>query len=75
MKWDFQKIAYGPDTSQNLDLIIPKEKSAHAIVYIHGGAYLVGDKTEYPSFLADYSKDTVFATINYRLVQENNATS
>ena len=72
MKWNFQNMAYGSDTGQTLDLILPKQKVAQAIVYIHGGAYLVGDKTEYPSFLADYTEDTVFAAINYRLVQDNN---
>ena len=40
MKWFFQNMAYGPDRSQNLDIKIPMEKTAQAIVYIHGDAVL-----------------------------------
>lgn len=73
MKWNFENAAYGTDENQKLDIIIPNENSAHAVVYIHGGAYLFGNKLEYPSFLIDYSKQNIFATINYRLINENNA--
>ena len=55
-KWDFQDIAYGPNINQKLDIIIPKEKTVHGIVYIHGGVYSVGDKSEYSTFLTEYSK-------------------
>jgi len=71
-KWDYQNISYGTDESQNLDIIIPKEKNVHAIVYIHGGAYLTGNKSQYPSFLMDYAKNNIFATIDYRLINKNN---
>jgi acetyl esterase/lipase len=72
IKWTFQDIAYGSDINQKLDIIIPKETTANAIVYIHGGAYLIGNKSQYPSFLADYSVNNVFAAINYRLMNDNN---
>jgi len=73
IKWDFEDISYGPDNSQAFDIVIHKEKKeAHGIVYIHGGAYIIGDKSEYPSFLTDFVKDNVVATINYRVINENN---
>ena len=59
VKWDFRDISYGSDINQKLDIIIPKTKTAHGIVYIHGGAYLIGDKSQYPLFLAEYAKNNV----------------
>nr|AGS53558.1 esterase/lipase [uncultured bacterium contig00062] len=67
-----RSIPYGADASQNLDIVFPKEKIAHAVVYIHGGAFMMGNKLQYPSFLADYSRNNVFASIDYRLVQHHN---
>ena len=72
IKWDFQDIQYGHYANQKLDIIIPQEKAVHCIVYIHGGAYLVGDKSEYPTFLAEYSKNNILAAVNYRLIDGNN---
>ena len=56
----FQNVAYGVDESQKIDVIIPQKETVHVIVYIHGGAYLTGDKSQYPSFLLDYSKTTIW---------------
>jgi acetyl esterase/lipase len=72
IEWSFHNMMYGADASQKIDLFIPKEKAVHVIAYIHGGAYLVGNKSQYPSFLADYSKNNILAAINYRLINENN---
>jgi acetyl esterase/lipase len=69
----YKNIPYGFELNQKLDIIIPKEQAVHCIVYIHGGAYLFGDKSEYPSFLIDYANSNIFATINYRLVDESNS--
>jgi len=68
---DFINVKYGADESQNFDIIIPKGKDVHAIVYIHGGAYLTGNKSQYPSFLLDYTKNNIFASIDYRLINPN----
>jgi acetyl esterase/lipase len=62
MKLNFQNVMYGDDESQNFDIIIPSKKEAHAIVYIHGGAYLTGNKLQYPSFLPDYKVDRAYNT-------------
>ena len=72
MNWSYENASYGHDDKQKLDIIIPNVENVHAIVYIHGGAYLFGSKREYPSFLIDYSKHNVFATINYRIINEEN---
>ena len=72
MKWDFNNLAYGPDESQKLSLNIPQKQEVHAIVYIHGGAYLFGTKAQYPMFLEDYAKDNIVATIDYRLIEKDN---
>ena len=74
-KWDSTDIQYGPDTTQKLDIIIPVRKIVHAIVYIHGGAYFKGDKSEYPSFLTDYSENNILVAMNYRLIEGNNNVS
>ena len=68
----FQNVAYGVDENQKIGIIIPQKENVHAIVYIHGGAYLAGDKSQYPSFLLDYSKCNICATINYRLLNTDN---
>ena len=33
---------------------------------------MIGNKSQYPSFLHDYSKDNVIATIDYRLIKKDN---
>jgi acetyl esterase/lipase len=69
VQWTFQNVSYGPDKNQTFNIIIPKKRNnVHAIVYIHGGFYYSGNKLWYPQFLTDYSKNNIFATIDYRLV-------
>jgi len=76
INWDFQNIPYGPDNSQRFDMICGKKLSnssnVHAIVYIHGGAYFKGSRFEYPSFLADFSENNLFATMDYRIINADN---
>ena len=72
MKWNYRNLPYGMDRKQKLDIIIPQKKEAHAIVYIHGGAFMIGKKSQYPSFLQEYAKDAIVATIDYRLINKDN---
>ena len=65
-------IQYGSDINQRFDIIIPNKKLVHAIVYIHGGAYMIGNKFQYPQFLRKYVKNNIVASIDYRLVNEDN---
>jgi acetyl esterase/lipase len=46
--------------------------NVHGIVCIHGGGYFTGNKLQYPSFLANYSKNYLIASINYRLIHKDN---
>jgi acetyl esterase/lipase len=45
--------------------------SVNAILFIHGGGLIAGNKNEYPRFL-DYYKDTmIVSTMNYRFVNKD----
>lgn len=71
----------GPSRHWTLDLAMPKEKSAEsrpAIVVIHGGGWIEGDKSSFstvarrpPGNIIDFARlGFVAATINYRLSGE-----
>lgn len=65
-----QNISYGLDSSQQLDIYFPDSlsKNNRTIVYVHGGAWYAGDKTE-ATHWAKYFQDKgyTFISINYRL--------
>jgi len=69
----FENVVYGSDPCQKFDIIIPADikNPVNAIVYIHGGAYLYGNKSQYPYFLTEY-KNNILASIGYRLINDNN---
>ena len=69
--WNYPDILYGYDIHQKFDMICHKE-NVHAIVYIHGGGYFTGNKSQYPSFLANYSEKYLIASIDYQLIQKDN---
>jgi len=69
--WNYPDIPYGSDIHQKFDMICHKE-NVHAIVYIHGGGYFTGNKSQYPSFLANYSEKYLIASIDYQLIQKDN---
>ena len=69
---NFQSVSYGPDKRQNFDILFCENCNPHAIIYIHGGAYFTGNKYQYPSFLLNYTGSNIFATIDYRVLEENN---
>jgi acetyl esterase/lipase len=62
-------IAYGTDEKQKLDVYSPKDaKGRPVVVYIHGGEWTKGDKSEVsykPKFFTE--NGIVFASMNYRL--------
>lgn len=61
------------DRSLTLDLYAPKhvEKPAPVLVFIHGGGWQQGNKSDYRVYTIDYAaKGYVAATISYRLRQE-----
>ncbi len=76
-KEDFQNISYGLNASQKLDIYFPdsSNKNNRTIIYIHGGAWYAGDKTEAVHWAIYFKKlGYTFICINYRLThtKENN---
>ena len=67
-------IPYGPDPAQRYDVYLPQHptKSAAVIFMVHGGAWLIGDKTSrgvVGNKAAHWlSQGVVFISVNYRLV-------
>lgn len=62
-------IAYGADPLQKLDFYPSPKKGAPLVIFIHGGAWMFGDKDRAtaakPEFLTGHG--FAFATIDYRL--------
>ncbi|MEW6363582.1 MAG: alpha/beta hydrolase [Acidobacteriota bacterium] len=68
-----KNIAYGPESLNKLDVYRPKElKSAPVLVFIHGGAWMSGDKSEYAELGKTFSGYHGLVTVvaNYRLSPE-----
>lgn len=64
-------IAYGPLERHRLDIYETTQASQGVVVFVHGGTWDSGDKSDYP-FLADTFIENGYVTvvINYRLVPE-----
>ena len=73
----FQNISYGLNNNQKLDIYFPdsSNKNSRTIIYVHGGAWCAGDKTEAVHWANYFQKlGYTFICINYRLThtKENN---
>ena len=68
-------ISYGEESEQKLDLIIPEGigKTLNLCVYIHGGAWMGGDKSLETENVITYAQDRgmIAANVNYRLLSES----
>lgn len=70
--------AYGTDPKQNLDVYLPAGRSIEEtplLIYIHGGAWIDGSKSEFLSFQSLMEKSFpgyAFVSIDYRLFNLNN---
>lgn len=61
-------IAYGPEEWQVLDIYYPETQTAGVILYIHGGGWWRGDKTDIPPIaLRQVSRGWVVISMNYAL--------
>ncbi|MBX3254044.1 MAG: alpha/beta hydrolase fold domain-containing protein [Chitinophagaceae bacterium] len=76
---EFKNIKYGdaPDGENTFDAYIPQnlKDGAKVIVYIHGGGWSGGDKSEFPKQLVEElvgKRGYVVASVNYRLVKNGN---
>lgn len=75
---ELKNIKYGnaPDNQNTFDAYIPNDlqNGAKVIVYIHGGSWSGGDKSEFPKQLIEElagKRGYVVASINYRLVKDS----
>lgn len=64
-----KNISYGPHKDQDMDLYLPGNNSIEtAIVYIHGGGWFTGDKTEAINWARFFqARGYTFISVNYRL--------
>lgn len=65
-------LSYGEDKRNILDLYIPKNyKNDYIILFIHGGAWVAGDKNTYSSMMEGIaSLGVACASMNYRYVSK-----
>lgn len=70
---EISNASYGSDPRQKMDVFLPAGRSVEKtplLVYIHGGAWIDGDKTEFLQFkplVEQAFADFAFISINYRL--------
>ena len=71
----FANMSYGSHERQVLDLAIPKDNDGEVglVLYIHGGAWIMGDKEIYKDYLSSCANNLGYAAaaINYRYLDEN----
>jgi len=76
---DMKNESYGANAAQTLDIYLPENRdtiNTKTIVFVHGGSWSSGDKSEFDSAIASIRpklQDYAFFTINYRLA--NNGTN
>jgi arylformamidase len=66
-------IAYGPDSSQRMDVYIPRNAHGASVVFmVHGGAWRIGDKASagvVENKVARWlGKGMIFVSVNYRML-------
>ncbi|MBS1667477.1 MAG: alpha/beta hydrolase fold domain-containing protein [Bacteroidetes bacterium] len=67
-------VSYGTDPENKMDVYFPLEyDDARVIVYIHGGGWTGGDKSEFPESLTEElvgQKKYILVSMNYRLIRD-----
>lgn len=73
--YEYRDLAYGNHERQVLDLNIPKENDGEIglVLFIHGGAWIAGDKGSYKNGVKSASETYGFAgaSINYRYMSDD----
>lgn len=70
---NIMSVSYGTDTAQRMDIYLPANRTTtatKAIVIIHGGGWVIGDKAEMNQFIPVIKQqlpDYAIFNINYRL--------
>ncbi len=58
---------------QKLDLYLPSHRSKKLLIYVHGGAWVSGDKREYAAIAKSFvAEKLAVAVVNYRLARPPN---
>lgn len=74
---DVKRVLYGSDTAQNMDIYLPAGRDTSktkVLLFIHGGSWSSGDKTEFDEAIAAIRgqlPDYAIFNMNYRLVASN----
>ncbi len=68
----FKNISYGTEAQQTMDIYVPSNAAGRdyngVIVYVHGGAWVSGDKDNMTVYAQNYAKKGyITASINYRM--------
>lgn len=75
---NINNVSYGNDTAQKLDVYLPANRDAantNVILFIHGGSWVGGDKTEFNDAIAALRtklNDYAIFNMNYRLASTQN---
>lgn len=73
--YEYRNLAYGNHERQVLDLNIPKDNDGEIglVLFIHGGAWIMGDKESYKAGVKASAETYGFAgaAINYRYISED----
>ena len=65
-------VAYGPDAAHRLDIRLPAEANAPAIVYVHAGGWVGGSREFVPDLVLRYvERGYAVISIDYRLAPEH----
>ena len=70
-------VSYGTNSQQKMDVYLPANRhvdSTKVFIYIHGGSWSGGDKSEFVNFynyMKDSMPDYAFISLNYRLYDAN----
>ena len=70
---EYKNLSYGNHERNIVDLYLPEDTSETGLIlYIHGGAWIGGDKSSYTDAAKDFCKNysVATATINYRYLSE-----
>ncbi|SOD18903.1 alpha/beta hydrolase [Pedobacter xixiisoli] len=68
-------VSYGSNSLQKMDVYLPANRNfeTKVIVFVHGGSFIEGDKSDYTTTVAELVKrNYAVVNINYRLVDGSN---
>ncbi len=65
-------IAYGPLPIQRLDLHLPSSSAAPVLLYLHGGGWIAGEKSDVPDLVMRFvERGYAVASADYRLAPDH----